>query len=185
QLFDLGTNAIRTQVVNGEGAAIPWSFGGKQRQVEVDLNTQALQSKGLSPSDVVNAISAQNLILPSGTSKIGQFEYDVETNGSPATTAELNNLPIKRAGSTVIYIRDVAHVRDGFPPQTNIVRVNGQRAVLLTVLKTGDASTLDIISGIKEKLPRLQAGLPPELEIHPLADQSLFVRAAIQGVLHE
>ena len=185
QLFDLGTNAIRTQLLNVEGAAIPWPFGGKQRQVEVDLNTQALQSKGLSPSDVVNAISAQNLILPSGTSKIGQFEYDVETNGSPATTAELNNLPIKRAGSTVIYIRDVAHVRDGFPPQTNIVRVNGQRAVLLTVLKTGSASTLDIISQVKQALPAIEKGLPPEFRSSMLMDQSLFVRASIQGVVRE
>ncbi len=116
----------------------------------MDLDTAALQSKGLSPMDVVNAISAQNLILPSGTSKIGQFEYDVDINGSPQTVDELNQFPVKTVGNTTIYIRDVAHVRDGFPPQTNIVRVNGQRAALLTVLKTGNASTLDMISGSQE-----------------------------------
>jgi multidrug efflux pump subunit AcrB len=184
-LFDLGANFIRVQLADIEGAAIPWPYGGKQRQIQVDLNTEALQSKGLSPSDVVNAISTQNLILPSGTSKIGQYEYDVETNGSPPTTAELNDLPVKTTGNTVIYIHDVAQVRDGFPPQTNIVRVDGQRAALMTVLKTGNASTLDIISRIKEELPLIQKGLPPQLQMHYLADQSLFVRAAIQGVIRE
>jgi len=185
QLFDLGVNFIRTRLVTIPGAAIPYPYGGKQRQIEVDLNTPALQSKGLSPSDVVNAINAQNLILPAGTSKIGSLEYDVDINGSPQTVAELNQLPIKTMGSTTIYIRDVAFVRDGFPPQTNIVRVDGQRASLLTVLKTGKASTLDIIAGIKEMLPRIQGGLPPELQIHPLADQSIFVRASINGVVRE
>ena len=185
QLFDLGSNFIRVQLADIEGAAIPWPYGGKQRQVQVDLNTAALQANALSPNDVVSAINQQNLILPSGTSKIGQFEYDVETNGSPLTTAELNDLPIKTAGGTVIYIHDVAHVRDGFPPQTNIVRVNGQRAALLTVLKTGNASTLDIISRIKEELPVIQKGLPPALRTHYLADQSLYVRAAIEGVIRE
>ena len=153
--------------------------------MQVDLDTNALQAKGLSPNDVVNAISAQNLILPSGTTKIGQFEYDVDLNGSPKTVAELNDLPIKRVGNTTIYIRDVAFVRNGFPPQTNIVRVDGKRASLLTIQKTGNASTLDIISGIKALLPRIEAQLPPELEIKPLADQSLFVRASINGVLRE
>jgi multidrug efflux pump subunit AcrB len=185
RLFDLGANFIRVQLADVEGAAIPWPYGGKPRQVQVDLNTTALQAKGLSPNDVVNAISAQNLILPSGTSKIGQYEYDVETNGSPLTTAELNDLPIKTVGSSVIYIHDVAQVRDGYPPQTNIVRVNGQRAALMTVLKTGNASTLDIISQIKQELPLINKGLPPQLETHYLADQSLFVRAAIQGVVRE
>ena len=149
QLFDYGVNFIRTRLVTIPGAAIPYPYGGKQRQVQVDLDTNALQAKGLSPVDVVNAISAQNLILPSGTSKIGQFEYDVDLNGSPQTVAELNDLPIKRVGNTTIYIRDVAYVRDGFPPQTNIVRVDGKRASLLTIQKTGNASTLDIISGIR------------------------------------
>src|SRR5579862_855159 len=185
QLFDYGVNCIRTRLVTIPGCAIPYPYGGKQRQVQVDLDTNALQSKGLSPMDVVNAISAQNLILPSGTSKIGQFEYNVDLYGSPQTVAELNDLPIKRVGSTTIYIRDVAYVRDGFPPQTNIVRVDGQRASLLTIQKTGNASTLDIISGIKAMLPRIQAQVPPELQIKPLADQSLFVRASINGVLRE
>jgi CzcA family heavy metal efflux pump len=185
QLFDLGVNFIRTRLVTIPGVAIPYPYGGKQRQIEVDLNTTALQSKGLSPLDVVNAINAQNLILPAGTSKIGALEYDVDINGSPQTVEELNQLPVKTVGSTTIYMRDVAYVRDGFPPQTNIVRVNGQRASLLTVLKTGNASTLDIIAGIKQMLPRIQGGLPPELQIQPLADQSIFVRASINGVIRE
>src|SRR6202521_2383456 len=185
QLFDYGVNFIRTRLITIPGCAIPYPYGGKQRQVQVDLDTNALQSKGLSPLDVVNAISAQNIVLPSGTSKIGAFEYAVDTNSSPTTVAELNQLPIKTIGSTTIYIRDVAYVRDGFPPQTNIVRVNGQRSVLITVLKSGQASTLDIIAGIKSLLPQISAGLPPALKIHPLADQSLFVRASIDGVLKE
>ena len=185
QLFDYGVNFIRTRLVTIPGAAIPYPYGGKQRQVQVDLDTNALQSKGLSPMDVVNSISAQNLILPSGTSKIGQFEYYIDLNGSPQTVAELNDLPIKKLGNTTVYIRDVAYVRDGFPPQTNIVRVDGQRASLLTIQKTGNASTLDIIAGIKALLPRIKAQLPEELQIRPLADQSIFVRASIDGVLRE
>src|ERR1700674_2561103 len=185
QLFDYGVNFIRTRLVTIPGAAIPYPYGGKQRQVQVDLDTNALQAKGLSPMDVVNAINAQNLILPSGTSKIGQFEYDVDLNGSPQTVPELNDLPIKRVGNTTIYIRDVAFVRDGFPPQTNIVRVDGQRASLLTIQKAGNASTLDIISGVKALMPRTRAQAPPELQIKPLADQSLFVRASIDGVVRE
>jgi len=185
QLFDLGTSFIRTRLVTIPGAAIPWPYGGKQRQVQVDLDTNALQSKGLSPLDVVNAISVQNLILPSGTSKIGDFEYNVDINGSPTTVAELNDMPIKTVGTNTIYVHDVANVRDGFPPQTNIVHVNGRRASLLTVLKAGNASTLDVIAGIKAMLPQIAAGLPPELEMQPLADQSLFVRASIDGVIKE
>src|SRR5213593_1228786 len=185
QLFDYGVNFIRTRLVTIPGCAIPWPYGGKQRQVQVDLDTNALQSKGLSPVDVVNAINVQNLILPSGTSKIGGFEYNVDLNGSPQTVAELNDLQIKRVGNTTIYIRDVAYVRDGFPPQTNIVRVNGHRASLLTIQKNGNASTLDIISGIKSLLPHIMSGLPPELKVEPLADQSLFVRASIDGVVRE
>ena len=185
QLFDYGVNFIRTRLITIPGCAIPYPYGGKQRQVQVDLDTNALQSKGLSPLDVVNAISAQNIILPSGTSKIGAFEYAVDTNSSPTTVAELNQLPIKTTGSTTIYIRDVAYVRDGFPPQTNIVRVNGQRSVLLTVLKSGQNSTLDIIAGVKSLLPQIAAGLPPQLHINALADQSLFVRASIDGVIKE
>ncbi len=185
QLFDYGVNFIRTRLITVPGCAIPYPYGGKQRQVQVDLDTNALQSKGLSPVDVVNAISAQNIILPSGTSKIGAFEYAVDTNSAPSTVAELNQLPIKTVGSTTIYIRDVANVRDGFPPQTNIVRVNGQRSVLLTVLKSGQTSTLDIIAGVKSLLPQIAAGLPPQLHINPLADQSIFVRASIDGVIKE
>src|SRR6201987_3039942 len=185
QLFDYGVNFIRTRLITVPGAAIPFPYGGKQRQIQVELNTNALQAKGLSPLDVVNAVGVQNLILPAGTSKIGALEYDVDTNANPQTVAELNNLPIKTVGSTTIYIHDVANVRDGYPPQTNIVRVNGQRAVLLTVQKTGSNSTLDIVAGIKNLLPQIQSGLPADLNIGQLADQSLFVRASIQGVVRE
>ena len=185
QLYDLGTNFLRTQLATVQGASIPLPYGGKQPQIQVDLDPAALQAKGLSPSDVVSAISVQNLILPGGTSKIGDLEYDVRLQGSPERVEELNDLPIKAVGGTPIYIRDVAHVRNGYPPQTNIVRVNGQRAALLTIMKTGQASTLDIIRRVKETLPRIAAGLPSELEIRPLADQSLFVSAAIQGVIRE
>ncbi len=152
----------------------------------MDLNTTALQSKGLSALDVVNAISLQNLILPTGTSKIGPKEYDVSIpNAAPQTVADLNRVPIKTIGSTTIYIKDVAWVRDGFPPQTNIVRVNGQRSVLLTIQKAGDASTLSVISGIKALLPQIKTTVPPQLDIAPLADQSIFVRGAISGVVRE
>ncbi|MBS1852011.1 MAG: efflux RND transporter permease subunit [Acidobacteria bacterium] len=185
QVNDLGLNFVRTRLVTVPGAAIPYPYGGKTRQIQVDLNTTALQARGLSPQDVVNAISAQNLILPSGTSKLGALEYNVALNGSPQTVPELNDLPIRNVDGTTIYIRDVAHVRDGFPPQTNIVRVNGQRASLLTIQKAGNASTLDVIAGIKELLPTIQSSLPSELEIRPLADQSVFVRASIDGVVRE
>src|ERR1700731_331030 len=185
QLNDYGLNFIRTRLITVEGASVPYPYGGKQRQVQIDLDTAALQSKGLSPLDVVNAISAQNLILPSGTAKIGKFEYNVDMNGSPATIAGLNNLPIKAAGGTTIYIRDVANVRDGFPPQTNIVRVDGRRSTLMTIQKIGNASTLDIISAIKKLLPMVKTTLPPDLQIRLLADQSVFVRGAISGVLRE
>src|SRR5437868_6589471 len=185
QLNDLALNFVRTRLITVPGAAVPYPYGGKTRQVQVDLDMPALQSKGLSPVDVVNAISAQNLILRAGTSKIGELEYDVDINGSPQRVEELNDLPIRRVGATTIYIRDIGHVRDGFPPQTNIVRVNGQRASLVTVQKAGNASTLDIVDGIKALLPRMQAALPPELKIDPLAEQSLFVRASINGVLKE
>ncbi len=185
QVNDYGLNFIRTRLVTVPGAAIPYPYGGKTRQVQVDLDLPALQSKGLSPLDVVNAVSAQNLILPAGTSKIGPLEYEVDLNGSPQTVEELNRLPIKTVGATTLYIRDVAYVRDGFPPQTNVVRVDGRRASLLTVQKAGNASTLDVVSGIKAMLPRVAATLPPELRITPLADQSLFVRASIDGVLKE
>jgi multidrug efflux pump subunit AcrB len=186
QLNDYGLNFIRPRLVTIEGAALPYPYGGKQRQVQVDLNTAALQSKGLSALDVVTAISAQNLILPTGTSKIGSKEYNVDiSNAAPQTIEQLNRIPIKTIGSTTTYIGDVAWVRDGFPPQTNIVRVNGQRATLLTVQKNGNASTLNIIAGIKALLPQIKQTVPPALDIKPLADQSIFVKSAIQGVVKE
>ena len=185
QLNDLGLNFIRPQLTAVPGTAIPYPYGGKQRQVQVDLNTAALQANGLSPLDVVNAISAQNLILPAGTAKIGAFEYNVDMNGSPTTIKELNDLPIKTVGTSTIYIRDVAFVRDGFPPQTNIVRVDGRRSTLMTIQKIGNASTLDIIGSIKQLLPRVLNTLPPDLQIHTVGDQSVFVRGAIVSVLRE
>jgi multidrug efflux pump subunit AcrB len=186
ELNDYGLNFIRTQLITVPGASVPYPYGGKQRQVQVDLNTTALQSKGLSALDVVNAISVQNLILPTGTSKIGSREYDVSIpNAAPQTIADLNRIPIKTIGGTTIYIKDVAWVRDGFPPQTNIVRVNGQRSVLLTIQKAGNASTLDVIAGIKSLLPQIKATVPAALQITPLADQSIFVRGAISGVVRE
>jgi multidrug efflux pump subunit AcrB len=185
QLNDYGLNFVRTQLVTVRGAAIPYPYGGKQRQVQVDLNLQQLQSKGLSPQDVVNTIAAQNLILPSGTMKVGTYEYQVATNSAPTTIAGLNDLPIRQVNGAMVYIRDVAHVRDGFPPQTNIVRVDGQRASLLTIQKNGGASTLDIIKGIFGKLGPLAQTLPPQLKMTPLSDQSIFVRGAITGVVRE
>ncbi len=165
QLNDYGLNFIRTQLITVPGASVPYPYGGKQRQVEVDLNTAALQSKGLSALDVVNAISLQNLILPTGTSKIGSREYDVSIpNAAPQTITDLNRIPIKTIGSTTIYIKDVAWVRDGFPPQTNIVKVNGQRSVLLTIQKAGDASTLNVIAGIKSLLPQIATTVPSAIE---------------------
>jgi multidrug efflux pump subunit AcrB len=186
ELNDYGLNFIRTQIITVPGAAVPYPYGGKQRQVQVDLNTTALQSKGLSALDVVNAISVQNLVLPTGTSKIGSREYDVSIpNAAPQTIADLNRIPIKTIGGTTIYIKDVAWVRDGFPPQTNIVRVNGQRSVLLTIQKAGNASTLNVIAGIKALLPQIKTTVPPQLQIEPLGDQSIFVRGAISGVVRE
>jgi multidrug efflux pump subunit AcrB len=186
QLNDYGLNFIRTQLITIPGTAVPYPYGGKQRQVQVDLNPEALQAKGLSALDVVNAIAVQNLILPTGTAKIGGREYNVDIpNAAPQTIAELNRIPIKTVGDTTIYMKDVAWVRDGFPPQTNIVRVNGQRSVLLTIQKAGDASTLSVISGIKGILLRIAATVPPQLKIDPLADQSVFVKGAISGVVRE
>jgi multidrug efflux pump subunit AcrB len=185
QLGDIGLNFLRLGLVTIPGVAVPYPYGGKQRQVQVDLNSAALQSKGLSPLDVSNTISAQNLILPAGTTKIGAFEYQVDINGSPQTVAELNDLPIKSVNGSTVYIRDVGHVRDGFPPQTNIVRVDGQRASLMTIQKIGKSSTLDIIASAKALLPSIEAGLPPQLIVTPLSDQSVFVKASINGVIRE
>jgi multidrug efflux pump subunit AcrB len=186
QLNDYGLNFIRTQLITIPGTSVPYPYGGKQRQVQVDLNPAALESKSLSALDVVNAITVQNLILPTGTSKIGAKEYNVDVpNAAPQTIADLNRIPIKTIGDTTIYMKDVAWVRDGFPPQTNIVRVNGQRSVLLTIQKAGDASTLNVISGIKSLLPRIAATVPSQLKMSPLADQSIFVLGAINGVVRE
>jgi CzcA family heavy metal efflux pump len=185
QLNDLGQNFVRPQLVTVPGAVIPWPFGGKQRQVMVDLNPGLLQSKGLSPQDVLNSVGNENLVLPSGTAKIDRFEYDVHVNSSPRTVAELSDLPIKQAGLSTIYLRDVANIRDGFAPQTNIVRDDAHRGVLISILKAGNASTIDVVKGIRQLLPRLAQTLPPELKIVPLADQSLFVSAAVSGVIRE
>ncbi|HEY2529950.1 MAG TPA: efflux RND transporter permease subunit [Xanthobacteraceae bacterium] len=185
RLFDLANTILRTQLSTVQGASIPWPYGGKQRQVQVDLDPQALSAHGLSGNDVVAAIGAQNLILPAGTEKIGPLEYFIKVNSSPLAIDDLNNLPISAHNGTVTYIRDVAHVRDGYAPQTNMVRLGGRRALLLTVLKTGKASTIDIINHIKEKLPQIRAAMPPDLRIEALSDQSVFVRAAISGVIRE
>jgi multidrug efflux pump subunit AcrB len=184
-LNDLGQNAIRTQLATIEGAQTPFPYGGKQRQVQVDIDLPAMQAKGLSPVDVVNAINAQNVIVPSGTMKVDRFEYAIETNSAPSVVKELNDLPIKAVNGAMIYIRDVAHVRDGFPPQTNIVRVNGSRAILMSIMKTGSASTLDIIKGVRGVLANIKDQLPPQLQINALSDQSIFVRGAINGVVRE
>jgi multidrug efflux pump subunit AcrB len=181
ELFDLSNNFMRTQLATVQGAVMPLPYGGKTRQVMVDIDSRALQSKQLSPVDVVNALNQQNLILPTGTVKIGSLEYDVALNGSPKTIAEINDLPIRTVQGNTISIRDVAHVRDGFLPQTNIVRHDGQRAILLTILKYGNASTLDIVNRVRAELPRIQASMPPELEMQVALDQSLFVRAAVEA----
>ncbi|MGA8669449.1 MAG: efflux RND transporter permease subunit, partial [Terracidiphilus sp.] len=170
QLNDLATNTIRTQLATIEGAQTPFPYGGKQRQIQVDLDPVALQAKGLSPADVVNAVSVQNLIVPSGTAKIDRFEYAIETNSAPSIVEQLNDLPIRAVNGAVYYVRDVAHVRDGYPPQTNIVRVDGKRALLMSIMKTGSASTLDIIAGIRAKLDSIKGQLPPQLKINALSD---------------
>jgi len=185
QLFDTGNNFIRTQLATIQGAATPFPYGGKQRLVSVDTDTTALQSKGLSAVDIVNAVNAQNLILPTGTAKLGTLEYTVEMNGSPRTVAELNDLPIKTVNGATIYMRDVAHVRDGFSPQTNAVLANGQRGVLMSIYKTGNASTLDIVDRVKAMLIYNQGSYPEGLKVTQFFDQSVFVRASIQGVVRE
>jgi multidrug efflux pump subunit AcrB len=185
QLFDQGNNIIRTALATVPGASMPYPYGGLQRQVQVDLDPDALRAQGLSGNDVTNAIAAQNLIIPAGTQKIGDREYFIAVNSSPRTVAELNDLPITTRDGSVIYVRDVAHVRDGYPPQTNIVRRDGHRGVLMSVLKTGSASTLDIISDIKSRMPRIRDQLPESFHIDLISDQSLFVRGAIAGVVRE
>ena len=186
QIYDVGNTLLRTQLATVAGASIPFPYGGKQRQVQVDLDPQALRANALSPNDVVNAIGQQNLILPAGTEKIGPLEYFVKLNASPTQIADLNNMPVRAQNGTVTYIHDVAHVRDGYSPQTNIGAgwMAGAR-VLMVVLKTGKASTIDIIDSINQKLPQIRASLPSTLKIAPTSDQSVFVRSAISGVVRE
>ncbi len=185
QLFDQGNSVIRTGLSTVAGASMPWPYGGLQRQVQVDLDPDALRAHGLSGNDVTAAIAAQNSILPAGTEKIGDREYFVAVNANPKTVAELNEMPVATRNGRLIYVRDVAHVRDGYPPQTNIVRRDGHRGVLMSVLKTGSASTLDIIRSIKDRLPGIRDALPPDFKIDLVGDQSIFVRAAISGVVRE
>ncbi len=185
QLFDSGQNFIRPQLATVAGAAVPSPYGGKVLDVQVDLDQHAMQAHNISADDVVNAISAQNLTLPAGDEKIGKFDWNVALNASPVLLDRINDLPVKTVNGTIIFVRDVAYVHRGSPPQTNIVRVNGARAVLMTILKAGSASTLDIISGIKALLPRVESSLPSGLDLHPVGDQSVFVKAAVFGVIRE
>ena len=185
QLYDFGNSFLKTQLATVQGASVPLPYGGKQRQIMVDIDSRKLQAKNLAPTDVVNAITAQNLILPTGTTKIGPTEYSVGLNASPNTIEGLNDIPIRTGPNGTIYIKDVAHVRDGFQPQTNIVRLDGTRASLLTINKSGNASTLDIVARVKALLPTLHGLVPESLKIEPVADQSLFVRASVSGVLRE
>ena len=179
------TDQLRTRLVTVPGAAIPYPFGGKSRQVQIDIDPNALAARSLSGQDVANALAAQNLITPVGTQKIGQFEYTVQLNNAPSAIADLGDLPIKVVNGTMVYVRDVATVRDGNAPQTNIVHVDGARSVLMSILKNGATSTLDIVSGVKQKLAEIKSSLPDNLKVTPINDQSLFVRAAIKGVAFE
>ena len=185
QLFDFGTNFIRPDIVTIPGAMLPWPYGGKQRQIMVDVDPPRLFAWGLSPRDVTAAIAAQNVILPTGTAKMGTNEYPVLTNSSPALVREIGDLPVKTVGATVVYVRDVANVRDGYAPQTNMVHVEGRRSVLMSILKNGSASTLDIAARVRAMLPVVAAKLPKELKVTLLFDQSVFVRASVQGVVKE
>ncbi|NDU86680.1 MAG: efflux RND transporter permease subunit [Ferrovum sp.] len=194
KLFDLGQNFIRPQLATVQGTAIPSPYGGKVRQIQIDLNPAAMQSKGVSPTDVMHALANQNLIIPAGTEKIGKFEYTIKLNDSPDDFRELNNIPVKvvdskspirEAVTSTVFLRDVAYIRDGSPPQINIVRVDGNRSVLMTVLKNGATSTLDIIAGVRDMIPKLMETLPDGLRLDPLGDQSVFVKAAISGVIRE
>ena len=185
QLFDLTQNFMRPTLTTVAGTAIPYAYGGQIPQIQVDLNPQALQARGLSAQDVQNAIAEQNQILPAGTVKIGSFEYTVNLNDAAPTIQALNNLPIKTINGATIYVRDVANVRDGSPPQTNIVHVDDQKAVLASILKTGSGSTLAVVQGIKDLLPGIQATMPAGFDIRTINDQSIFVKAAVSGVIRE
>ncbi|MGD0314511.1 MAG: efflux RND transporter permease subunit [Xanthobacteraceae bacterium] len=185
QLFDLGQNFIRPQLATVAGAAVPSPYGGKILQVQVDLDQHAMQAHNVSADDVVNAITVQNLILPAGDQKVGKFDWNVALNASPILLQRINELPVRKVNDTIIYIHDVAYVHEGSPPQTNLVRVNGSRAVLMTILKAGAASTLNVIDGIKSLLPRVEESLPASLNLHAVGDQSIFVKAAVFGVIRE
>ena len=185
QLNDLALNFARTQLITVPGAVVPLPYGGKQRQVMINMDHNLMQARNVSPTDVLNAVNAQNLILPSGTVKLGKSELDVRTNTSPRTVAELNDLPIKQVGNTTIYLRDLATVSNGFQVQTNVVRQDGRRGVLMSIIKAGNASTVGVVSGVKNLLPRVATIVPPALKITPLADQSIFVQGAVSGVIRE
>src|SRR5436190_8126772 len=185
EIFDLGNSFIRTPLGTVQGASVSYPFGGKQRQVMVDLNPEEMYAKQLSPIDVSNALNLQNLILPAGTAKLGGAEYQVKVNSSPLVLDELNNLPIKTVNGATIYMKDVAQVHDGFQVQNNIVRTNGSRGVLISVTRNGKASTLSIVSAVKAALPKILANVTSELKVVPLMDQSIFVRSSIQGVVQE
>ena len=185
QLNDYATNFVRTQLITIPGAVVPSPYGGKQRQITVDMDQAAMQSKGIAPGDILNALAQQNVVMPAGTIKIGQSEYDVRPNSAPRTVQGLADIPIKQVNGATIYLRDVASVNDGFQVQTNVVRQDGHRGVLISILKSGSASTLDVVKGIRGILPRVASTVPPQLKMTPLADQSVFVRAAVQGVIRE
>src|SRR6201981_3396240 len=185
QLNDLALNFVRTQLITVPGVVVPLPYGGKQRQVMINLDHNLMQARNVSPTDVLNAVNAQNLILPGGTVKLGKSELDVRANTSPRTVPELNDLPIKQVGNTTIYLRDVATVSDGFAPQTNVVREDSRRGVLMSILKAGNASTLSVVSGVQKLLPRVATIVPPEVKMTPRADQSSFVRGAVSGVIRE
>lgn len=185
QLNDYSTNFVRTQLVSVPGAVVPLPYGGKQRQVTISMDQAAMQSKGIAPGDLLAAMQQQNVVTPSGTIKIGPTEYDVRPNGAPRTIEDLQGLPIKQVNGTTIFLRDVSTVSEGFQFQTNVVRQDGKRGVLISVLKNGNSSTLDVVGGIRKLLPRVKSTLPPALQLTPLGDQSVFVRAAVEGVIRE
>jgi multidrug efflux pump subunit AcrB len=185
QLNDYALNFVRPQLITVPGTAVPYPYGGKQKYVQVNLNYRAMQARGLTAADVISAVNAQNLIVPSGTAKIGQFEYQVGINASPPTIRDLNTLPIKTVNGATIYMRDIGNVINGNIPQTNVVRFNGTRATMLDIIKNGNASTLDVVQGVKDLLPRLEQTLPPGLNLQLLTDQSVFVTDSIMGVVRE
>src|SRR3989442_15566125 len=185
EISDLGNSFIRTQLVTVPGAAVPVPYGGKSRVVNIDLDPDALYARGLSPADVSNAVLTQNIVRSPGTAKMGPIEYDVAINSSPEVLDQLNDIPIRYMNGAMVYLRDVAFVHDGFTPQTNLVRRDGRHSALLPILSNGSASTLTVVDQARKLMPRILAGLPSSLKVDFLFDQSVFVRAAITGVLHE